>query len=491
MSLKYSDLEKLSKAAVGQSQFYRVSPGYRFCGWTDRPYCLIEKSTGRHIVLRGKEAYAIILCNGRVDCSLNVIPNDLKAAVSSLSKKGYIIPCEPFQEGLEPYVRFNNREINFLTWAVTGGCNLKCRHCFLSAPGAKYGEISTDDCLKIIDDLAACGVTSIGITGGEPLFRRDIRTLLRYIKEKGIVLSAIATNGTLLTDSFLDFLDEIDCHPEIKMSYDGINGWHDWIRGIPGSEKLLLASYQKLKERGFTTGTSMTVHKGNLNEIYDTLIKMVEYGSSLFKVSKVFDVGEWGAFGEGMGISDKELFEAYLQTIEKLYLAYPDGMPINLIFNRFIRIEKGKIDYELPPAQTCCSDLGKIHACESMFRRFHISGDGRIQPCLMMSSLEEHHQKFPLVHVDGLAACMDDPSFLKLAAMQIQDVYDHNPGCNGCKYACYCAGGCRAMGCIEDPSDYYHKDSSACLFFRGGYFERTISLIQRVCPEAKWMSRSM
>lgn len=485
MSIQLSDLELLSKASIGQSVFYRVSDKYRYCGWTDHPHCLIEKHTGRHIILRGKDATAIQLCNSRIDCSLDIIPKVWKSGIDSLLEKGYILPCTSYDDNVAPYIHFNNREINFITWAVTGDCNLKCRHCFLSAPGAKYGQLSTEDCMKIIDELASCGVTNIGITGGEPLFRRDIRALIQYMKDKDIVLSGIATNGTLVTDSFLDFLDEINCHPEIKMSYDGVDGWHDWLRGIPGSERQLLSSYQKLKQRGFSTGTSMTVHKGNIDLIFDTLNKMVEYGSGLFKTSKVFDVGEWGTFGKGMGITDKELFEAYLKTIEKLYNLYPDGMPLNIILNRFIRIEKGQVNYRLLPLQTPCQNFGALHSCESMYRRFHISGDGRIQPCLVMSSVEEQHKKLPLVHVDGLSACLDSSEFLDIAAIKVADVYDHNPSCKNCKYSCYCAGGCRAMGCIEDHADYYHKDSSTCLFFRGGYMERTISLIRRVCPDAK------
>lgn len=488
MSIQLSDLETLSKASIGQSQYYRVSPEYRYCGWVDRPHCLIEKQTGKHILLKGVEASAIQLCNGRIDCSLYIIPEAWKSGILSLFQKGYIAFSSSVVDDCEPYVLYNNREINFVTWAVTGGCNLKCRHCFLSAPGAKYGELSTDDCFKIIDDLAACGVTNIGITGGEPLFRKDIRLIIQRIIEKGIVISGIATNGTLLTDSFLDFLDSIDCHPEIKMSYDGVNGWHDWLRGIPGSERLLLSSYQRLKQRGFRSGTSMTVHKGNIRDIFDTLEKMVEYGSSLFKASKVFDVGEWGTFGDGMGVSDKELFEAYLDTIEKLYTTYPEGMPLNIILNRFIRIENGQIDYRLLPVQVPCKSFGNLHACESMFRRFHISGDGSIQPCLVMSSVEEQHNKLPHIHIDGLVSCMNNPDFLRIAAIKVQDIYDHNPQCNDCKFSCYCGGGCRAMGCIEKQSNYYQKDSSACLFFRGGYFDRTISLIKRISPEAKCLN---
>lgn len=485
MNIQISDLELISTANLGSKEFYRVSDNYRYCGWIDHPHCLIEKSSGRHLILRGKDAEAIQLCNGKIDCSLELIPTSFKDGIKHLTKLGYIEACEAGRENKDPYVLYQNREINFLTWAVTGGCNLKCRHCFLSAPNAKYGELTTDACMRIIDDMANCGVTNIAITGGEPLFRNDIRTLIKYITNKGIVLSGIATNGTLVTDSFLDFLEEIDCHPQIKMSYDGVNGWHDWLRGIPGSERLLISAYQRLYERGFHTGTSMTVHKGNSELIFDTIQKMTECHSELFKANVVLNVGEWGSFAAGMEMNYKELFESYLKTIGQLYAAYPDGMPLTVLLNRFITINKGSVDYRLIPVLKPCTTFCDLRACESTYRRFHISGDGRIQPCLLMSSVDEQHLRLPFVQEKGLVACMNDPAFLEMSEITVGQVYDHNSGCKDCKYSAYCAGGCRAMGCIEKQSDYLSKDISACLFFKGGYIDRVVSLINSVCPKAK------
>ena len=57
--------------------------------------------------------------------------------------------------------------------SITGRCNYRCKHCYLSAPSAKLGELPHETMLEIIEQLAACGVQQVSLTGGEPLVRGD------------------------------------------------------------------------------------------------------------------------------------------------------------------------------------------------------------------------------------------------------------------------------------------------------------------------------
>lgn len=52
-----------------------------------------------------------------------------------------------------------------------------------------------------------------------------------------------------------------------------------------------------------------------------------------------------------------------------------------------------------------------------------------------------------------------------------------NPECDACPWFGHCAGGCRALamhGTIErgEPTDYFATDPTACLFFKGGWYDR-------------------
>lgn len=62
--------------------------------------------------------------------------------------------------------------LRMVAWEVTRSCNLNCCHCRAAAERGPYPEeLSTDESLKLIDDIAAFSQPVIILTGGEPLLR--------------------------------------------------------------------------------------------------------------------------------------------------------------------------------------------------------------------------------------------------------------------------------------------------------------------------------
>jgi len=83
---------------------------------------------------------------------------------------------------------------------VTRNCNLSCVHCRAAAQrGPHGGELSTDTCLRLLDEIRRVGEPIVILTGGEPLLRDDIFLIARYGTEKGLRM-VMAPNGTLLTE---------------------------------------------------------------------------------------------------------------------------------------------------------------------------------------------------------------------------------------------------------------------------------------------------
>lgn len=96
-----------------------------------------------------------------------------------------------------------NRELNYLRISVTDRCNLRCIYC-MPEEGIKlfsHGEILTFDEIAGFTRIAVSnGVKKVRITGGEPLARRGITTLVGMIAEiDGIEDLSMTTNGTLLS----------------------------------------------------------------------------------------------------------------------------------------------------------------------------------------------------------------------------------------------------------------------------------------------------
>src|SRR4051812_12526629 len=84
-------------------------------------------------------------------------------------------------------------------WEVTKGCNLRCIHCRATATELMSPtDLPTAKALDIIDQIAAYANPILVLSGGEPLYRRDIFELARYGTDKGLRV-ALATNGTMVT----------------------------------------------------------------------------------------------------------------------------------------------------------------------------------------------------------------------------------------------------------------------------------------------------
>ncbi|MBO6163839.1 MAG: radical SAM protein, partial [Lachnospiraceae bacterium] len=103
------------------------------------------------------------------------------------------------------------REIDYIRISVTDRCNLRCRYCM---PEEGVESISHDrilrfaEIVRIAEAAAALGISKIKLTGGEPLVRRGIVSLVRELKQvPGIREITMTTNGVLLGEMYEDLLD--------------------------------------------------------------------------------------------------------------------------------------------------------------------------------------------------------------------------------------------------------------------------------------------
>src|SRR4030042_911041 len=96
-------------------------------------------------------------------------------------------------------LQITDHPLRMIAWELTRGCNLACVHCRASAERGPYpGELSTQECLGVMDEIASISKPVIILTGGEPLLRPDIFDLARYGTDKGFRM-VMAPNGTLMT----------------------------------------------------------------------------------------------------------------------------------------------------------------------------------------------------------------------------------------------------------------------------------------------------
>lgn len=99
------------------------------------------------------------------------------------------------------YDRYN-RLIDYLRVSVTDRCNLRCTYC-MPAEGVDLLEhkdiLSFEEIVEIIHTAVGLGITKVRITGGEPLVRKNIVSLIEKIAAiDGIKDFGLTTNGILL-----------------------------------------------------------------------------------------------------------------------------------------------------------------------------------------------------------------------------------------------------------------------------------------------------
>ena len=199
-------------------------------------------------------------------------------------------------------------------WSITGKCNYSCKHCLVSAPHAKFGHPTTEQLLNLVEQMAACGIGAVSVTGGEPLIRSDFWQIVDALRQHGIALGMIFTNGYLVNDALLDGLEARGMHPGFQMSYDGV-GWHDWLRGFEGAEAAVDRAFRLLQARGFQVDAAMCLHRGNAHTIRESVLHLASLGVGSLKINRIQELGEWEAASEEVALSEDESLQLYLDYI--------------------------------------------------------------------------------------------------------------------------------------------------------------------------------
>ena len=95
-----------------------------------------------------------------------------------------------------------HRPLRNLRLSVTDRCNLRCSYCM---PEPDYVWLPREDILHfeeietLVDIFTGLGVDKVRLTGGEPLLRRDLPTLVRRLAGRTAIRDlAMTTNGVLL-----------------------------------------------------------------------------------------------------------------------------------------------------------------------------------------------------------------------------------------------------------------------------------------------------
>ena len=180
--------------------FYKLKPDYVLRGWEEMSWVLVKRPENATRLLSQKMFQVLLLCDGETELPGELLDDTLLEVLHKCESEG-IIEASVQMSPLDPdqnYRYYPNRFTRRVFWSVTGRCNFRCRHCYMDAPDAMLGELSTEEAFALIDQMAECGVLRVDITGGEPFVRKDFWKLIDRILSHKLFVAQIYSNGWLL-----------------------------------------------------------------------------------------------------------------------------------------------------------------------------------------------------------------------------------------------------------------------------------------------------
>jgi len=316
-----------------------------------------------------------------------------------------------------------------IAWEVTRSCPLACKHCRAAARNEPYeGELSTDECRRLLENIARLARPTIILTGGEPMLREDIYELASYADGLGLPV-VMAPCGKMVDEKAVEQMKRagIRC---ISISIDGATAEaHDAFRGVQGAFDMACRAAEAARGGGLPFQINTTVTRENRDDLPALRDLAVRLGADVFNPFLLVPTGR------GKDLAGQELSAAeYERTLGWLAEAERDG-PIRIRVTcapHYSRIRDqrarraGETPEDTPPFSRGCMG-GKTFA--------FISHTGKVQIC---GFLEEEAGDLREADLDFARVWRESPLF---AAVRNVDAYHGR--CGVCEYRRVC-GGCRA-----------------------------------------------
>lgn len=335
-----------------------------------------------------------------------------------------------------------DNEIRVL-WEITSRCNMKCKHCLYysdSHSNTSSQDLDYDNVKRIIENIAKDGrVSSIWISGGEPLVRDDIVDICAEISKQNITPS-ISTNGFLLTKEIILQLWNAGVR-YIHLSIDGSRAsTHDSLRQTPGAFARLLKGLKMLASSPIVTGASFMVTENSIGEV-----------RGVYELAKSFGLKTLSFYTPAPLGRGKSLNSDNFSLNQELSDIISGFEPSN------IKIETPRIclrnssDAVLPPCKSSnfltITSTGNLGACPWLMKSPFSFNVGNLLEHPFSELVEKCQNRMLSLHKSRL----ENLKFCK------QNCPNHNR----------CGRGCPALSFADSDSEFYSIDSMCPLISNG------------------------
>jgi len=161
-----------------------------------------------------------------------------------------------------------------VVWNITRRCNLRCIHCYSDSTAKHYpGELTLEECVGVIDDLAGYQVPAVLFSGGEPTLHPHFFDLASHAVARGLRVT-VSTNGTRIDVAAAARLKDLGV-TYVGISLDGIGEHHDRFRGRVGAFQKAVDAFRHCRGAGQKAGLRLTLTRHTANQLPE-ILKFIE-----------------------------------------------------------------------------------------------------------------------------------------------------------------------------------------------------------------------
>ena len=303
---------------------------------------------------------------------------------------------------------------------ITDQCNLRCKHCYLSAGPDGSRMIEGALIQKALANYAEIGGHSVAFSGGEPLLHPDLLNFVAFAGLQGLH-ATVVTNGTLLQEPVDEFL--LNCGATLAISVEGPDAeTHDAIRGA-GSFKQVIAMLDRIMARGAQDSLIIcfTPTRQNVHTLFSLAAWLSRNGYRRLYISLLEERGR--ELGNKLALSLDHIGRVQLLTQLSLLLTATD---LN------IEIDAGHLRYFFNRLLYGTADRDPM---ESTLR---ISPSGQVY---LTAYIDDAQFSLGNLNEKSLLACWQTGRYHNLLKEAEKRGECRLPECKNCYYWHVCAGG--------------------------------------------------
>ena len=231
--------------------------------------------------------------------------------------------------GSEPYPSGTPR---WLLAELTYSCPLQCPYC--SNPidyAAHSNELTTDEWKRVFSEARAMGAVQLGLSGGEPLIRKDLPALVEHARELGYYTNLISSGYGLTEEKIIELktagLDHIQI--SIQAPEKTLN---NYLAGTDSYEQKKAVAHL-IKQHGYPMVLCVVIHRHNIHLMREILEMAIELGADYLELANTQYYG-WAHLNRDALLPTREQFETaeaiaqeyklQLKGKMKIYYVVPD-----------------------------------------------------------------------------------------------------------------------------------------------------------------------